>query len=520
MAIITGTPADDVLTGTAEDDTIHGLAGNDILNGMGGVNRLVGGLGDDTYYVGGGQDTGVELAGQGTDTVISSVSLTLLANFENLTLTEGAVIGNGNALNNVITGNSFGNYLTGGGGNDTLIGGGGNDILIGGAGNDILMGGTGDDSYFAGPGTDIYIENAGEGTDAVNSSISLTLRANFENLTLLGTANINGTGNELSNQMTGNAGNNVLVGGDGNDFIDGGAGIDTLRGGIGDDGYAMRAGDLIVEKADEGTDLVESSMTYTLPANVENLNLHGTANINATGNALNNTIIGNDGNNILDGRGGDLDTLAGGKGNDTYVYTGHQAITENADEGTDTVKASVSQNLSDGDNLENVTLTGLLAIDTDGNAANNVLTGNGAANLLAGFAGNDTLKGGGGNDILIGGDGNDTLVGGAGADTFVFDTAPGSTNRDAITDFVHGQDHMQFDLAAFAGVGSTGALDPAQFHSGAGMTTATQDDDRFIYNTTNGALYYDADGTGASEAIQVATLTNHAPINSTDILIA
>ena len=96
-------------------------------------------------------------------------------------------------------------------------------------------------------------------------------------------------------------------------------GADTLRGGGGNDTYVVdNAGDVVTENAGEGTDLVQSSLTYTLGANVENLTLTGAAAINATGNTLDNILTGNTANNVLTGGAGN-DTMRGGAGNDTYV---------------------------------------------------------------------------------------------------------------------------------------------------------------------------------------------------------
>jgi Ca2+-binding RTX toxin-like protein len=139
---------------------------------------------------------------------------------------------------------------------------------------------------------------------------------NLENLMLSGTAAINGSGNQLNNSITGNSAANTLYGLDGNDTLSGGAGADTLIGGIGNDTYFVdNTGDVIVENVNEGTDMVQSSTTYTLSNNVENLTLSGTAAINGTGNLLNNSLFGNTGDNNLDGGGGN-DTLNGGAGND------------------------------------------------------------------------------------------------------------------------------------------------------------------------------------------------------------
>ncbi|MBC1198057.1 DUF4347 domain-containing protein, partial [Microcystis aeruginosa BLCCF158] len=146
-------------------------------------------------------------------------------------------------------------------------------------------------------------------SDTLTANVTTTLPANVENLTLTGTTNINGTGNTLNNIITGNSGNNIL---------NGGAGIDTLIGGLGNDIYQIdTTTDTITENVNQGTDTVQSSVTYTLGNNLENLTLTGTTNINGTGNTLNNIITGNSSNNILNGGTG-IDTLIGGLGNDTY----------------------------------------------------------------------------------------------------------------------------------------------------------------------------------------------------------
>jgi trimeric autotransporter adhesin len=145
---------------------------------------------------------------------------------------------------------------------------------------------------------DLIVEDAAGGIDLALSSVSYALAANVENLTLTGTAAINGTGNELNNAIIGNAGANALSGGAGNDSLDAGAGADTLdggagsdllTGGAGNDVYVVdNAGDQVVEAAAGGTDLVQASLSYALGANVENLTLTGTAAIAGTGNELNN----------------------------------------------------------------------------------------------------------------------------------------------------------------------------------------------------------------------------------------
>jgi Ca2+-binding RTX toxin-like protein len=320
----------------------------------------------------------------------------------------------GTAGNDVLEGSNGDDRIYGFEGNDTLNGLDGNDLLDGGPGADSMAGGAGDDIYVVDSASDVVTENAGEGNDTIQSSVTIgTLAVNVENLTLGGAAAINGTGNSLANVIRGNAAANTL---------NGGTGADTLVGGAGDDIYVIdNAGDVVSELAGEGTDLVQSSVTYTLSANVEKLTLTGTSTISATGNELDNVLTGNSANNTLTGgAGNDLldggtgnDTMKGGLGDDTYVVNvSTDVVTENTGEGTDTIKSSVTLTLAN--NVENLTLTGTNAINGTGNGLANVLTGNSANNTLSGGAGNDTLDGAAGADTLAGGTGNDTYVLGRG----------------------------------------------------------------------------------------------------------
>jgi Ca2+-binding RTX toxin-like protein len=408
-------------TGNAGNNVITGNGANNTLDGGAGTDTLIGGLGDDIYIVDSITDTITESTNAGIDTIQSGVSYTITAaNVENLTLTGTAANGTGNAGNNVITGN---------GANNTLNGGDGNDTLNGGAGTDTLIGGLGDDIYVVDSITDTITESTNAGIDAIQSSVTYTIAAaNVENLTLTGTAAINGTGNAGNNVITGNSGNNTLNGGDGNDTLDGGAGTDALIGGLGNDIYIVDSTtDTITESANAGIDTIQSSVTYTIAAaNVENLTLTGTAAINGTGNAGNNVITGNGANNTLDGGAG-TDTLIGGLGDDIYIVDSTtDTITESANAGIDAIQSSVTYTIAAA-NVENLTLTGTAANGT-GNAGNNIITGNGA---------NNTLDGGAGNDILTGGLGKDTLTGGLGVDRFDYRTLADSvfSNFDVITGF-------------------------------------------------------------------------------------
>ena len=370
-------------TGNGDANVITGNSGNNTLDGGAGADTMTGGLGNDTYVVDNVDDVVTEALNAGTDTVQSSINYGLGVNVENLTLTGSAVSGNGNNLDNTITGNSGNNNLSGLGGADTMIGG------------------AGDDNYIVDDAGDVVVENANEGVnDFVVSTVSYTLSSNVESLSLSGAANIDGTGNNLNNTIIGNAGDNIL---------DGGVGADSMGGGFGNDTYVVDdVDDVVIESLNAGTDTVQSSIGYVLGTHLENLTLIGSANINGTGNSADNTLVGNIGDNTLDGGAG-ADSMSGGAGNDTYVVdNAGDTVTELSGEGTDTVKSSLSYTL--GSDVENLTLTGVASLYGVGNSDGNVLTGNGAANFLVGLAGNDTLDGGAGADGMMGGTGNDMYV--------------------------------------------------------------------------------------------------------------
>jgi Ca2+-binding RTX toxin-like protein len=406
--------------GNALNNTIIGNAGNNLLNGGAGSDTLAGGMGNDVYDVDSAGDRAQEAANEGYDRVQASVSYTLGANLEELTLTGTAAIGFGNALSNTITGNAGANVLSGEGGDDVLLGGAGDDTLYGNSGRDRLDGGTGANTLGGGIGDDTYItdndfyeynprqfdtlvERAGEGIDLVIASRSYALGSNFENLILAGTEDSEAFGNQLSNSITGNSGDNVL---------DGRGGNDRLIGGGGDDTYVVdRAGDIVIEGSNAGIDTVRSQLDYVLGANIENLVLEMPSSddpARGAGNELDNKIWGSDGDDILDGRGGD-DTLSGGSGHNTYIVdSAEDKVIQWLDVwSSGTVRASVSYVL--GANVSELILSGSANLNGTGNAIWNRIEGNGGNNILRGEGGNDQLIGGFGRDQIYGGDGDDYI---------------------------------------------------------------------------------------------------------------
>jgi trimeric autotransporter adhesin len=439
----TGNAGDNAITGNAGVNTLTGGPGNDLMDGGAGADMLKGGAGNDVYVIDNAAEVITELVSEGTDVAKASVTYTIGANVEYLTLTGTAAInGTGNALNNVIVGNSAGNTLSGGAGADTMAGG------------------TGNDTYVVDNASDVVTEGAGQGTDLVQSGINHVLAANVENLTLTGTGGINGTGNALNNTLTGNAGNNVL---------DGGAGTDIMVGGIGNDTYVVDvATDVVSEAVSAGTDNVNASVGYVLAANVENLTLTGTGAITATGNALANTLTGNAGNNILDGGVG-TDVMRGGQGDDTYVVdAATDLVIENASEGADRIHSSISLTLAA--NVEFLTLTGAAAINGTGNTLNNWLQGNAVANALDGGSGNDALWGAAGDDALLGNAGNDLMQGGQGNDVLTDTAGSNLFDGGAGTDTLNGGSAREIFIGG-AGVDTLttgGGADVIAFNKGDG----------------------------------------------------
>ncbi|MEI6029803.1 MAG: cadherin-like domain-containing protein [Synechococcaceae cyanobacterium ELA739] len=652
--ILTGTAAING-SGNALANTLTGNSANNILNGAAAADTMAGGLGNDTYVVDNTGDVVIEALAEGIDTVQSSITYGLAANIENLTLTGAAVInGTGNELNNTLTGNTAANLLDGGIGADTMVGGTGNDtysvdntgdivteaaaagtdivqssvtyalavnvenltltgttaingtgntlvnLLTGNAANNILDGGTGADTMVGGLGDDTYIvDNAGDiiteaaaaGTDIVQASITYTLAAEVDNLTLTGTAAINGTGNVLNNIINGNSAINVITGAGGVDTMNGGegsdlyliatsadhtaaeiqdngaTGSDELRFSSATDGQTLTvfAADTGLEQITIGTGTAAAAITTattalsidaTLAANGITIIGNDGANTligtvfadSLIGNAGNDTITALAGDDLLNGGAGN-DSMNGGNGSDLYliVSIADHAVAEIADNGITgsdelrfaSITANQTLNVFAADTgLERVSIgtgtaaTALTAATTALNinaaAALNglTITGNDGANALTGTAFADTIIGNGGNDTLNGGLGNDTLSGGAGADIFRFDSVlNANTNVDRITDFTPTTvatttDRIQLEntgVGLFTAITATGTLAATAFINGAAFTTAAQ---RIRYESTTGNLFYDADGSGIAQASTLfATLNSGLAMTNTQFVV-
>lgn len=567
--LIAGNDLDNRLKGNGGNDTLQGNNGNDVLVGGIGADTLDGGAGSDTYLIGSVAEyaTGEvvnDSGALGTDEIWFAGTTASTLNLSAQTVgIEWVVVGAGTVALNVnasavghglsMDGNAGTNILTGTAYTDTLFGWAGKDRLDGGGGSDLLIGGTGADTYVIDNTGDLIQETSTLITeiDTVVSSVSWVLGDNLEKLTLAGSANIYATGNALANTLIGNTGDNRLNGYTGADVMLGGAGNDTyVVEHLGDKVYETLTTASVTNAG--GTDTVEAGISYTLGNFVENLILTGTGSTNGTGNALSNVITGNAGNNVLNGKGG-ADTLDGGTGSDIYLigaateYTSGEVLSDSgagfgdADEirfaGTVASTLNLSAQTS---GIERVVIgtgaatlavaTGTVALNVNasavgygmemvGNSGANSLTGTAYADTLVGGAGNDRLEGGSGADIIRGGAGKDTLVGGDGSDTFRFETALSkTTNLDIISDFVAGQDVLELSRFIFTKFATPGGISVENFVAGVGAV-AHDANDYLIYNTSTGALYYDADASGAGLATQFATLAGLPAVSLTDFVI-
>jgi Ca2+-binding RTX toxin-like protein len=495
--LVNGTTGNDSLNGSDSIDYLNGLAGNDTLNGFGGNDRLDGGEGIDQVRESANVNftlTNTSLTGNGTDT---------LSNIETASLTGGSSNNNLNA--SAFTLGSV--TLNGGAGNDTLTGGSANDVLTGGTGNDTLNGGGGLDRLVESANVNFVLTNTsltGNGTDSLSNieTASLTGGSGNNNLNAsaftLGSVTLNGgAGNDT---LTGGSANDVLTGGSGNDVIDGGNGIDRLVESA-NLNFTLTNTSLTGNGTDSLSNIETASLTGGNGNNTLNASTFTLGSVTLNGGAGNDTLTGGLANDVLTGSTGN-DTLKGGNGIDRLV--------ESANVNFVLTNTSLTGNGTDShSNIESASLIG-----GSGNNTLNASTFTLGSVTLDGGAGNDKLLGGTGNDILVGRAGNDTLTGGTGQDYFTFSSP--NDKLDSLTDFYSLDDTIRVDDVGFGGGLVVGTLLESQFVLG---TAAADTSDRFIYNQSTGALFFDSDGTGAIAQVQIATLTTKPVIGFDDIFV-
>jgi Ca2+-binding RTX toxin-like protein len=275
-----------------------------------------------------------------------------------------------------------------------------------------------------------------------------------------------------------------------------------MFGGLGSDTYLVDSADWLVESAGQGFDVARTSTDFALTpgADVERLETtdpNDTANLLLYGNDTGNEIIGNAGHNYIDGRGG-VDQMIGRLGNDTYIVDhASDSVVEGNGQGSDGVYAFTSWTLTPGADVETI-------IAASGNNMN--LTGNTSGNIL---------QGNNANNILNGGDGNDDLTGYGGQDSFLFNTPlNAASNIDRINDFNVADDTIRLEQAIFPAFG-VGTISADQFV----ISSSAQDaNDRIIYNSSTGALFYDSDGVGGNAQVQFAELGRGLALTNADFL--
>ncbi|MDX0789209.1 calcium-binding protein [Sinorhizobium medicae] len=405
--------------------------------------------------------------------------------------------------------------INGSGGDDDISGHRGNDVLNGNGGDDTITGGEGDDAYDGGAGFDTLSFQDAYGAASATQGISLNA-TNGEVTDQFGFAETfqnfeEYRGTQFSDTINGSSLSETFMGLGGRDKINGGAGVDTIRY---DRDFQLGGTKGVTVNLTTGvaTDGFGSQDTVSGIENVRGTNFKDTI----TGNFASNFLRAFAGADTLNGLGG-ADTMRGGAGDDTYyVDNTGDIVDESLDSGAgvDMVRSSVSFSLANTTvvkgNVERLTLQGSGAIDGGGNALSNAVSGNGAANTLDGAAGNDYINGG---------LGNDTLIGSTGLDTFIFNSAlNAASNVDTISDFVVADDVMWIDNAVFTAVVGTGALTAAQFASNT-TGLAADADDRIIYESDTGKLFYDADGNGAGGPVHFATANINLGITAGDFII-
>jgi Ca2+-binding RTX toxin-like protein len=379
-----------VLTGTA---ALKGTAnaGNDTLTSNTGVDTLVGGAGNDTFVVSNASDVVQDTSTTASNIVQATVNFSLPTNVNVLTFTGSTALhGTGNAGNDSMTANTGADTLSAGNGTDTLV------SSATGTAVDSLVGGTGNDLFVVHYSGDIVTVGGTHGVDTIQSSVSYTNATNVANLALTGTSALTGTGSATTaSQITANSGA---------DTLSAGTAVVTLVGGAGNDTFVINStSDIVQDTVTTTSNVLSSSVTYTLPTNINRLILTGTGALVGTANSANDTLTANTGaDTLVSGTG--VDSLVGGTGANLFIVNNaSDIINVGASHGVDTIQSSVSFSASA--NVANLTLTGTAALMGTGNS-------------LAG-----TIKANTGNDTLVAGSGADTLVGGTGTDVFVVNSS-------------------------------------------------------------------------------------------------
>ncbi|WP_299508058.1 M10 family metallopeptidase C-terminal domain-containing protein [uncultured Roseobacter sp.] len=519
--VFNGRDGDDILDGGRDGDILYGEGGDDTIIGGAGQDYMDGGEGNDTVVyrgsssgvtvdlvngtaTGGDADGPVQIVGRGT-----TIRHDILVDLENVV---------GSFHDDRLIGDDQINALSGGAGDDTLTGGGGEDMLNGGAGSDTA-----------------------DYSDAT-SGVRLSLRRDTsEGDTYVSIENLSGSG--FDDRLQGDSAANVLTGQGGDDVLRGGRGDDTLLGDFAYQGDALPTPGMGTGYATLGADATNNSIATAFDIS-DNFSLEEDPNIFDSTTVLHTTV-----NATGNGQGGyysidlaagtilsiDIDGIADPNVHDSWVRlldSNGDVVTENDDGGGDpgstsnrdsstvfVVEETGTYYILQGSWTAESEEGGWTEVVPEGSTYTlNVSVDFPPAPAEPGEAGSDTLRGGRGSDLLDGGQEADTLIGGAGEDSFRFSTALGDGNIDTIEDFQVSEDVILLDNLIFEDVGDEGVLSFGAFH-GSATGTSRDSDDRIIYDTGNGALSYDADGTGDGEAIQFAQLSANLDLSADDFVV-
>jgi Ca2+-binding RTX toxin-like protein len=523
------------------NDKAYGGAGSEWFSGGGGDDTIDGGAGSDTvdyFGVGAGVDINLSVttrqnvgAGQGYDTLI---------NIENVI---------GGTHNDTLIGSSGDNRLEGGDGHDMLEGGAGSDTLIGGAGNDTAR--------FAGS-VNVRVDLSKQDLQEISTNHGWDILIGIEKVE---------TGNG-ADTLIGNEGNNVLSSGSGNDTLTGGKGNDTLEGDTGSNTarFSGAKADYTITANLDGTFTIDDNRTTADNEGTDVLRdirflqfsdtLHSLSNAAPTSVGLSRTTAAEDsglGSTVatLQGSDPDGDALSYSlvsNPNNMFSISGTNLVLNRAldfETATSHTIQILAKDAYGGETIQTLTINVSNAYETIsvtksgtngserviGEYGHDHVFGFGGNDTIFGQSGNDTLYGGDGNDYVIGGDGTaspswddwlyggngrDTLVGGDGRDIFVFDTRPNArTNLDSINDFSSRDDTMYLARSAFTTI-RKGGLAKGAFVIG---NKVHDKNDRIVYIKSQGALFYDPDGTGKKPAIQFAMVQKNLALSHKDFFI-
>ena len=566
---ITGSANADTITGGTGADTIAAGAGNDTINLANGQfisgESIDGGAGSDTIVLTNattvdftvGTVTNVEaLTGStGNDTV--TLSALQLAGLGTVNLGSGTdtlnVVANGNissltlaTMSGIETGNLIGTTGT----DSITLTGAQLDAILTGSGTINLGSGTGDTINLTSTSTELNTlggTNASiQGVEAISAAtagagVTITLSGQTEAFSITGSAN--------ADTITGGTGADTIAAGAGNDTInlangqfisgesiDGGAGSDTivltnattvdftvgtvtnveaLTGGIGIDTVTLSA----LQLAGLGTVNLGNGSFIT-----DTLNVVANGNISSLTLA---TMSGIETGNLIGTTGTDSITLTGAQLDAILTGSGTINLGSGAGDTINLTSTSTELNTLGGTNasiqgveaISAATAGAGVTITLSGQTEAFSITGSANADTITGGTGADTIAAGAGNDTIAAGAGNDILTGGPGNDQFVFNTAlNATTNVDQITDFSVGVDTIVLENAIFTTIVGTGTLTAAQFVANA-AGIALDADDRIVYETDTGKLFYDSNGSAAGGATQFAQLAPGLAPTHNDFLI-